>query len=75
MDLHALRHTAASWLGLAGVHPAIARDVMRHKSLGMLRLYTHTELRDAAEAVERLPDLSASAWDADDRGRSEGFGG
>ncbi|NMC18969.1 MAG: site-specific integrase, partial [Thermogutta sp.] len=58
VDLHALRHTAATWLSRARVPAKVAQEVMRHSTVGMtLGVYTHAGLADMAEAVEALPGL------------------
>jgi hypothetical protein len=55
-DFHALRHTLASNLAAAGIHPAMAKAIMRHSDIGLtMGTYTHTSALALAEAVEKLP--------------------
>ncbi len=55
-DFHALRHTLATNLADAGVHPVIAKAIMRHSDIGLtMGTYTHTSALALAEAVEKLP--------------------
>ncbi len=58
-DFHALRGQLGSMLAAAGVHPKKAQRIMRHSDINLtMRLYTHLELADEAEAVSRLPALA-----------------
>jgi len=59
-DFHALRHTTGSWLAANGVHPKIAQAIMRHSTIDLtMSRYTHVLRGQEAEAVAKLPDLSA----------------
>jgi integrase len=58
---HCLRHTTASLLAAAGVHPKVAMDLMRHSDINLtLARYSHTVPGQLAEAVSRLPSLMSS---------------
>jgi integrase len=60
-DFHALRHTFVSSLALAGVPVKLAQSLARHKDPRLtLARYAHVELSDQFEALEALPDLSAT---------------
>jgi len=60
-DFHGLRHTTESWLAANGVHPDVAQAVMRHSDVNLTMAgCTHTLGGQEAEAVSRLPSLSAS---------------
>ena len=55
-DFHALRHTLATNLTLAGVSPRVAMEFMRHSDLRLThKTYTDASLLPLAEAVEKLP--------------------
>jgi integrase len=56
IDMHALRHTAASRMARNGVPLVIAQKVLGHASPDMTaRVYTHLEVDDLREAVEYAP--------------------
>jgi hypothetical protein len=58
-DFHSLRHTTASLLAASGVHPATAREILRHSDMNLtLGHYTHTLRGQEAEAINKLPDFS-----------------
>ncbi len=58
LDFHALRHTCGAWLAMAGVHPNIIKQVMRHSTITLtLDTYGHLMPDDTAGAVDKLPDL------------------
>ena len=57
-DFHALRHTFITNLAKAGVPPKMAMDLARHASIDLtMSHYSHTLVRDRAEALGALPDL------------------
>jgi len=61
LDFHSLRHTAASLLAAAGVHPKTAQQLMRHSDINLtLSRYTHSFRQQESAAVESLPDLAAA---------------
>jgi len=68
IDLHALRHTAASRMARNGVPLVVAQKVLGHASPDMTaRVYTHLEVDDLREAV-RFDARSARqklAWSTD----------
>jgi integrase len=55
---HDLRHTAASFLALQGVHPRVAMQVLGHSTSAMTtEVYTHVleeQQRDAASRIDEL---------------------
>jgi integrase len=58
IDVHALRHTHATLLARKGVSPSVAQSAMRHSDIRMtMGVYTHLELGDIAEGINRIPDF------------------
>lgn len=52
---HDLRHTNASWLAKAGVHPTAIRDLLGHSSLSVTSKYSHLfrdQLQDAVGMIQ-----------------------
>ena len=59
VDIHALRTTFGTHLAVAGVHPRVAQQAMRHSRLELTtQFYTDPILLDVAGAVNALPDFS-----------------
>lgn len=56
---HDLRHTLASWLGLAGAMPKEVQAVLGHSTVEMAMHYTHTSPEAVREAMERA---AAGIW-------------
>jgi integrase len=57
-DFHALRHHFISRLAAAGVHPKVAQELARHSTITLtMDHYTHLELRDLAQALDKLPNV------------------
>ncbi len=62
VDVHALRHTFATQLSRNGVSLRTAQAAMRHSDPRLTaNIYTHPELEDVADAVNRLPALPLRA--------------
>ena len=61
LSFHCLRHTATSLLKNAGVSDVIAREIIGHDSPEISRVYTHMEKPAMKDAMDRLPDITASA--------------
>jgi len=60
-DFHSLRHTTASLLAAADVHPKVAQTILRHKDIQTtMNIYTHLIGGQERKAVDSLPDLLAS---------------
>jgi integrase len=58
IDVHALRHTHATLLAQNGVSPSVAKSAMRHSDIRLtMNVYSHLELGDVAEGVNRLPNF------------------
>lgn len=58
-DFHALRHTFVTRLARAGVVPATAMRLARHKSIALtLEFYTHMLVSDAHAALDALPTIT-----------------
>lgn len=56
LDVHALRHTTATWLSESGVAPRDAQAIMRHSKIDLtMRAYTHPSARNLSRAVESMP--------------------
>ncbi len=61
VDIHALRTTFCTHLAVAGVHPRVAQQAMRHSRMELTNeFYTDPILLDVAGAVNSLPDFSGS---------------
>jgi hypothetical protein len=61
-DFHALRHTLATNLMLAGTSPRIAMEIMRHSDIKLTtKTYTDAGLLPLAETVINLPSLTKLA--------------
>lgn len=51
-DFHALRGETGTLLAASGVHPKVARSIMRHSDINLtMSLYTHTLRGQESEAV------------------------
>jgi integrase len=58
LDVHALRHTTATYLSRAKVSPRVAQGYMRHSDIKLtMQTYTDPHLLDEAEALAALPSL------------------
>ena len=67
-DFHALRHTFITCLTRAGVMPAMAMKLARHKSIAVtMEYYTHVLITDERTALSKLPPL-AKMRSRDDKG-------
>jgi integrase len=59
LDVHALRHTTATFLSRAKVPPAVAQRIMRHSDIKLtLQVYTDVQQLDEAEAIAAMPALT-----------------
>jgi integrase len=57
-DVHALRHTTATYMSRGKVAPRIAQGFMRHCDIKLtMQTYTDHRLLDEAEALDALPAL------------------
>ncbi|WP_231691244.1 site-specific integrase [Aureliella helgolandensis] len=62
VHVHALRHSFASHLSIAGVAPRTAQAAMRHSNISLtMNVYTDARLLDTASAVESLDLLRTVA--------------
>jgi integrase len=60
--LHDLRHTHATHLLAAGIHPKVAQERLGHSSIAItLDLYSHVMPGMQAEAAERVNDVMSAA--------------
>lgn len=58
LDFHCLRYTCGAWLAMAGVHPKVVQEVMRHSTITLtMDTYGHLFPGQVAEAVGKLPDM------------------
>jgi integrase len=55
IDVHALRHTHATLLAKRGVSPTVTEKSMRHKNIKQTGVYTHLDIEDVAEGINRIP--------------------
>src|SRR5438067_8488958 len=54
LSFHSLRHTCATLLAKARVHPKVAQQILRHADVETtLAIYTHVDLGDLREALSR----------------------
>ena len=57
-DFHSLRHTCGAWLAMAGVHPKVVQQVMRHQSIILtMDTYGHLFSGQEVHAVHFLRDM------------------
>ena len=62
IDVHALRHTTATYLARAKVSPRVAQEFMRHSDIKLtMQTYTDIRLLDENEALAALPEIPLSA--------------
>jgi len=58
VDVHALRHTTASYLAAAGVAPRTAQALMRHSDIRLtLGTYSDPQMLDTTAALQALPKM------------------
>ena len=61
---HDLRHTAASYLAMAGCTPSEIAAVLGHKTLAMVKRYAHLHDAHVASVVSRMVEANlADAWE------------
>lgn len=53
---HSLRHTVGSHLGMSGISTLEIAAILGHKSLSMVKRYSHLSTSSTAKALERLND-------------------
>jgi integrase len=58
---HAVRHTAATWMGRAGVAPNRIAEVLGHGARGVTAAYTHAAAADTRDALAKLAAAEAEA--------------
>ena len=51
---HDLRHSAASYLAMSGASSREIAEVLGHKTLAMVKRYTHLSDSHVAEVVEKM---------------------
>lgn len=57
LTFHSLRHTATSWMKMAGVPASVVMDFIGHDDAAMSQHYTHvgdSEMRKAADSLPRI---------------------
>ncbi|MGO8837286.1 MAG: tyrosine-type recombinase/integrase [Limisphaerales bacterium] len=59
LSFHSLRHTFTTWLKSAGASNALAQMIVGHDSEVVSRGYTHLSADDTADAIGKLPDVTA----------------
>jgi integrase len=61
-DFHSLRHRFGSGLAAANVPPKVAQVLMRHSTITLtMDRYAHASLHDVADALDKLPPISAES--------------
>ena len=74
-DFHALRHTLATNLALAGVASRVAMELMRHSDMRLTtKTYTDTRLLPTHEATQKLPRFLSTEKDTQIRTQKLGSG-
>ena len=63
VTFHTLRHTAASYLAMAGVDLATVKEILRHKSISMTLRYAHLSPDHKRSAVEALSEALTAKTD------------
>lgn len=64
-DFHCLRHTFITNLANGGVHPKVAQALARHSTITLtMDRYSHTLMSEQTDALDALPDLSATGRQA-----------
>ena len=74
IDMHSARHTTASLLQEARVHPEVIRQILGHSDQVATRIYTHISTTQASEAMNAMAGmlhLPGGAQSLDER--SDGF--
>ena len=62
VDFHALRHTFATMLAAANVHPRTAMELLRHSKIELtMKIYTHTQNQQLTDAIAALPAFESPA--------------
>ena len=61
LSFHGLRHTCATLLMAAGVHPKVVQERLGHTTIAMTMRYSHTTTKAHREASDALAGLLASA--------------
>ena len=57
-DFHCLRHTCGAWLALAGTHPKVIQEVMRHSTITLtMDTYGHLIPDQQAGAIASIPKM------------------
>ncbi|MHB1157919.1 MAG: tyrosine-type recombinase/integrase [Phycisphaerales bacterium] len=59
-DMHALRHTSATWAGRSGKSLKTVADHLNHKTLTQTARYMHTSQREARELVDGMPSFGGT---------------
>lgn len=54
-SIHSLRHSLATWLRAAGVEEMMRMRLVGHEDEKVSRNYTHTEMIQAAQEIEKVP--------------------
>ena len=74
VSLYSLRHTFCSALARAGVMPAVAARLMRHRDVRTtLQTYTHVEMEQTREALCRLDYGEIKKWRRGESNPRPGF--
>jgi integrase len=53
---HSLRHTAASYLAMEGFSTLMIGKILGHKTMAMIKNYSHLSTSSTASALDRLND-------------------
>jgi len=58
LSFHSFRHTATTVLKKLGVPQAVVQEIIGHDSEAVSRQYTHLDVEDLREHVEKMPDVT-----------------
>ncbi len=57
LSVHSIRHTAASWLAIAGVPLRTIAAILGHSQLAMTFRYAHLSPEAVSDAVDVIPEM------------------
>src|SRR5262249_26491290 len=67
ISFHSLRHSAVTLLKASGLSDVFAREIVGHESAAVSRQYTHLSTDDLRTAMQRLPDVTRSGANEEEK--------
>src|SRR5262249_40144444 len=67
ISFHSLRHSAVTLLKASGLSDVFAREIVGHESAAVSLQYTHLSTDDLRTAMQRLPDVTKSGANAEEK--------